>query len=73
MALRKTVAANADYFARGLAPVLAELQAEGITKLRGIAGELNGRGILTRRGGQWHVSTVRNLLRRLRAMEGASD
>jgi hypothetical protein len=26
---------------------------------------MNTRGILTRRGGQWHVSTVRNLLARI--------
>jgi hypothetical protein len=26
---------------------------------------LNARGILTRRGGQWHVSSVRNVLARL--------
>jgi hypothetical protein len=27
--------------------------------------ELNARGILTWRGGRWHVSTVLNLLKRL--------
>ncbi|MBS0126279.1 recombinase family protein [Thetidibacter halocola] len=33
--------------------------------LRAIADELNARGIQTRRGANWHVSNVRNLLERL--------
>ncbi|WP_206074825.1 recombinase family protein, partial [Alexandriicola marinus] len=41
------------------------MQAEGHTTLRAIAAELNSRGIRTRRGGQWRVSTVRNLLARM--------
>ena len=39
--------------------------AGGATSLRAIAAELNARGMLTRRGGRWHVSTVTNLLDRL--------
>ena len=35
------------------------------TSLRAIAEELNARGMLTRRGGRWHVSTVTDLLERL--------
>lgn len=35
------------------------------TTLQAIADELNARGMLTRRGGQWQVSNVRNLLVRL--------
>jgi hypothetical protein len=30
-----------------------------------MAAEMNARGILTRRGGRWHVSTVLNLIQRL--------
>jgi len=56
--LRATVVANADQFAADLASVIAELKGEGITSLRAIAGELNTRGIRTRRGGCWHVSNV---------------
>jgi DNA invertase Pin-like site-specific DNA recombinase len=63
-ALRKAVSANADRFADELAPVVENLRASGFTSLRAIAAELNGRGMLTRRGGLWHVSNVRNLLRR---------
>jgi hypothetical protein len=43
----------------------------GATSLRAIAGELNGRGMLTRRGGRWHVFTVTNLLERLGMREPA--
>ena len=37
----------------------------------GDCGELNARGMLTRRGGRWHVSTVTNLLDRLGVREAA--
>ena len=37
----------------------------------GDRGELNARGMLTRRGGRWHVSTVTNLLDRLGLMQPA--
>ncbi len=62
--LREAVSENADAFARDLAPVVEAIQAEGVTSLRGIAAALNDRGMLTRRGGRWHVSNVRNLLAR---------
>ena len=64
-ALRETVALNADRHAQDLAQIIADIRAAGCTSLRAIAAELNARGMLTRRGGVWHVSTVRNLLRRL--------
>lgn len=34
----------------------------GITSLAGIAAALNARGVPTARDGEWHASTVRNLL-----------
>ncbi|MBS8225939.1 recombinase family protein [Vannielia litorea] len=64
-ALRATVSRNADEFAAGLAEVVAAIRAEGHVSLRAIAAELNARGILTRRGGRWQVSNVRDLLKRL--------
>lgn len=64
-ALRAAVAANADRHAQDLAPVLEDVRASGRTSLRAIAAELNARGMRTRRGGRWHVSTVQNLLKRL--------
>lgn len=72
-ALRATVTANADRFARDLAPILADIHAAGHTTLRAIATELEARGMQTRRGGSWHVSTVRNLLEWLEARERTQD
>lgn len=59
------VKAMADEHAVRLQPVLDVLAQEGITSLGGIAQALNVRGMLTPRGGQWHKSSVRNLLDRL--------
>ena len=52
-----------------LAPVIADLQGQGHTSLRALARELNASGMKTRRGGRWHVSTVRNLLERMQRTE----
>jgi DNA invertase Pin-like site-specific DNA recombinase len=68
-ALRAAIARNADRHAQDLAPVVEDIREGGATSLRAIAGELNARGMLTRRGGRWHVSTVTNLLDRLAARE----
>ena len=62
---REAVAHNADRHSEDLRTVLEDGQAAGHTSLRAIANEMNARGILTRRGGRWHKSTVMNLLRRL--------
>jgi DNA invertase Pin-like site-specific DNA recombinase len=56
--------AAADQFAANVLPVVHEIQASGLTTLREIAATLNVRGIHTARGGQWHSTTVRNLLLR---------
>ena len=69
--LRAAIARNADRHARDLAPVVEDIRAGGATSLRAIAAELNARGMLTRRGGRWHVSTVMNLLDRLGLQGGA--
>jgi DNA invertase Pin-like site-specific DNA recombinase len=63
--LRAAIARNADRHADELRAVVEDIRAGGSTSLRAIAAELNARGILTRRGGRWHVSTVMNLLMRL--------
>jgi len=47
-------------------PLIAELEAAGITSVRAIAAELNKRKIATSTGKQWHVPTVHRLLSRLR-------
>jgi len=59
------VQSRADEHARRLKPVIDSLAQEGVTSLGAIADALNARGMLTPRGGQWHKSSVRNLLARL--------
>jgi DNA invertase Pin-like site-specific DNA recombinase len=61
---RRALSAEADAFAANVLPVIGSFKAAGITNLRGLAAALNARGIRTARGGQWHVSNVRNLIRR---------
>jgi DNA invertase Pin-like site-specific DNA recombinase len=57
VALRAAVSANAEAFARDLAPVIADIRAAGHVSLRTIAAELTARGIRKRRGGAWGVGT----------------
>jgi DNA invertase Pin-like site-specific DNA recombinase len=56
---------KANNHAADLKPVIADLAAENITSLGAIAAALNERGMRTPRGGQWHKSSVSNLLARL--------
>ena len=65
VALREAVRANAGGFAESLTPVVENIKLSGHTSLRSIANELNRLGMMTRRGGTWQVSNVRNLLARL--------
>jgi DNA invertase Pin-like site-specific DNA recombinase len=67
-AAAKAHAANraaADRFAANVLPIVREIEASGLTTLRQIAAALNARGINTARGGQWHSSTVHNVLVRV--------
>ncbi|MFC3144514.1 recombinase family protein [Psychromarinibacter halotolerans] len=48
-----------------LQPVILDLRAGGCTSLPQIMDALNEQGIRTRQDRRWHVSNVRNLLRRL--------
>lgn len=52
---------------------IREIVRAGASSFAKIAIELNSRGIRTRRGGRWHASTVRNLIRRLDAIEVSSS
>jgi DNA invertase Pin-like site-specific DNA recombinase len=63
----QTQRAGADAFAANVLPVVRQLQADGATTPRAIAAALNERRVRTARGGEWHDSTVRNLLQRHRA------
>jgi DNA invertase Pin-like site-specific DNA recombinase len=65
-ALTAPVRANADRHAEDLRAVVEDIRARGVVSLRAIAAALNDRGMLTRRGGQWGVSNVGNLLGRLK-------
>jgi DNA invertase Pin-like site-specific DNA recombinase len=54
----------ADRHAANVLPIVREIQKSGATTLRDIAAALNARGVATARGGEWHSTTVRNLLMR---------
>lgn len=56
--------ASADAFGANILPVIERIEATGATTLAAIAEALNARGIRTARGGDWHASTVRNILAR---------
>jgi hypothetical protein len=59
---------RANQKATDLAPTIAELQAAGVTSLRGIAAALNERGMPTAAGsGHWHHAQVGRVLARLPA------
>ena len=47
--------------AEDLAPILADLAADGITSLGKIAAALNGRGVPAARGGKWTATQVQRL------------
>src|ERR1035438_7694900 len=57
-------AKKASQHAQDLMPVLDDIRQQGITSLLGIAGELNNRGIKTRRGGEWSAIQVKRVLER---------
>jgi DNA invertase Pin-like site-specific DNA recombinase len=64
-ALGRTVQAqNAKLFAANTLPIIEAIRNTGVIDLRGIAAALNVSGVRTARGGQWHVSNVKNLLDR---------
>ena len=53
---------GAQEFAVGVIPVVQAIRNTGVTTLRAISAALNQRGIRSARGGQWHPSSVANLL-----------
>src|SRR5688572_5872845 len=62
---REASIAAADHFAENLRPLIESLNAARIRDLRGMAAALNARGTRSPRGGSWHVSSVKNLIKRL--------
>jgi DNA invertase Pin-like site-specific DNA recombinase len=57
--------ADADRFARNIAPIIREIQSSGVASHRGIARSLNARGIATARGGVWTAVQVGAILQRV--------
>jgi hypothetical protein len=60
----EAVRAEADRYAANVLPIIREAQKAGARTLREIAEALNARGIATARGGQWHATSVSNVLNR---------
>jgi DNA invertase Pin-like site-specific DNA recombinase len=56
--------ANADRFAANVIPIIREIQASGVTTLRGVARALNARGVQSARGAPWSAETVSDILKR---------
>ena len=58
------IKARVARFDADVAPIIADIRAGGITSYRGIAKELNARGIIASRGGAWYPATVRAVVLR---------
>jgi DNA invertase Pin-like site-specific DNA recombinase len=59
-----SIKANADRHAANVLPIIREVQKAGASTLRDVAKALNARGVQTARGGQWHATSVKNVLDR---------
>ena len=55
--------ADAERFAQSVLPLIATFQEQGLS-LRKIVTELNNRNVPTARGGEWHVTSLQNVLSR---------
>jgi DNA invertase Pin-like site-specific DNA recombinase len=60
--------ANADAFAKLVAPIVREAQGAGATTLRALATVLDARGVRTPQGKGWSAQTVSNVLARIAAL-----
>src|SRR5262245_7221447 len=54
----------ADAFAANVRPIIKEIQASGVSGLRGVVRALTARGVRTARGGDWTAVQVSDILRR---------
>lgn len=55
---------NAERFAAKMIPIIREIQASGVTTLRGVARALNARGVQSRTGGSWSHVAVGSIIKR---------
>jgi hypothetical protein len=62
---------RADARALALLPIVQKLMAAGFVSHRGLANELNRRGMPGAAGGRWHRNTVVRMLKRLGLPNGA--
>ena len=56
--------ATTERFGANIMPVIREIQASGITTLRGVARALNERGVQSQTGRSWSHVTVRDIIKR---------
>lgn len=61
---------RASQKAADLAPIIKDLQAQGVTTLSGLAQALNDKGVPTPRGGQWQAVQVQRTMARLAVLGG---
>jgi DNA invertase Pin-like site-specific DNA recombinase len=62
----------AERFAANVVPIINQIQASGVSSLRGVARALTARGVKTARGGQWTARAVINALERDRPFEASA-
>jgi hypothetical protein len=62
---------KAQKHAENLRSILGDIRGDGTTSVRQIAEELNRRGILAPRGGEWHPTAVVRLLDQLQGQAAA--
>ena len=62
-----------DAFVLKMMPIIQDLQFLGFTTVRSVMEELNRRGIPSFRGGRWHITTVYNLLLRIKELDNRHD
>jgi DNA invertase Pin-like site-specific DNA recombinase len=60
--------AKAERFAANVLPIIREIQASGVTTLRGVARALDARGVQSARGVPWSPEAVSNILKRSSAV-----
>ena len=61
---REVIAKQADNHADNVLPTLRQIVKSGAQSVHVVAEQLNLRGVRTARGGQWHGTTILNLIRR---------